>query len=163
MDSLARMRSFAVNNAWSNFRLYRACLALSKEEFDAERTSFFPSIPRTLNHILIVDWYYIDALTAGGKGRSVFENEVPFPEIGPLWAAQQESDKRLVAFTQGLTGEADLDAPVNLERKDYVQVERVEDVLTHLGMHQIHHRGQAHAMLSGTSVKPPQLDDFFLR
>jgi len=67
MDSLARMRSFAVNNAWSNFRLYRACLALSKEEFDAARTSFFPSIPRTLNHILIVDWYYIDALTAGGS------------------------------------------------------------------------------------------------
>jgi hypothetical protein len=25
----------------------------------------------------------------------------------------------------------------------------------------VHHRGQAHAMLSGTSVSPPQLDEFF--
>jgi uncharacterized damage-inducible protein DinB len=29
-------------------------------------------------------------------------------------------------------------------------------------MHQIHHRGQAHAMLSETSVAPPQLDEFLL-
>ena len=27
--------------------------------------------------------------------------------------------------------------------------------------HQIHHRGQAHAMLSDTGVAPPQLDEFF--
>jgi uncharacterized damage-inducible protein DinB len=31
----------------------------------------------------------------------------------------------------------------------------------HLYQHQIHHRGQAHAMLSGTRIKPPQLDEFF--
>ena len=31
----------------------------------------------------------------------------------------------------------------------------------HLFQHQVHHRGQAHAMLSATSVKPPQLDEFF--
>jgi uncharacterized damage-inducible protein DinB len=35
-------------------------------------------------------------------------------------------------------------------------------VLAHLFIHQIHHRGQAHAMLAGTAVKPPQLDEFFL-
>jgi uncharacterized damage-inducible protein DinB len=38
----------------------------------------------------------------------------------------------------------------------------VAAVLEHLFQHQIHHRGQAHAMLSGTRVKPPQLDEFFL-
>jgi uncharacterized damage-inducible protein DinB len=31
----------------------------------------------------------------------------------------------------------------------------------HLFQHQIHHRGQAHAMLSDTNVRPPQLDEFF--
>jgi hypothetical protein len=35
-------------------------------------------------------------------------------------------------------------------------------VLAHLFEHQIHHRGQAHAMLAGTAAKPPQLDEFFL-
>ncbi len=32
----------------------------------------------------------------------------------------------------------------------------------HIFLHDQHHRGQAHAMLSGTSVKPPQLDEFFM-
>ena len=32
----------------------------------------------------------------------------------------------------------------------------------HLFQHQIHHRGQVHAMLAGTPVKPPQLDEFFM-
>jgi uncharacterized damage-inducible protein DinB len=31
----------------------------------------------------------------------------------------------------------------------------------HMFQHQTHHRGQAHAMLSGTPVAPPQLDEFF--
>ena len=39
--------------------------------------------------------------------------------------------------------------------------ETVTRLLAHLFQHQIHHRGQAHAMLAGTSVAPPQLDEFF--
>jgi uncharacterized damage-inducible protein DinB len=35
-------------------------------------------------------------------------------------------------------------------------------VLAHLFMHQTHHRGQVHAMLSGTAVAPPQLDEFMM-
>jgi uncharacterized damage-inducible protein DinB len=32
----------------------------------------------------------------------------------------------------------------------------------HLMTHQIHHRGQVHDLLSGTDVKPPQLDEFIV-
>ena len=42
-----------------------------------------------------------------------------------------------------------------------IQVERRDRLLLHLFQHQIHHRGQAHAMLAGTTVAPPQLDEFF--
>lgn len=34
-------------------------------------------------------------------------------------------------------------------------------LLLHLFIRQIHHRGQAHAMLSATGVAPPQLDEFY--
>jgi hypothetical protein len=37
----------------------------------------------------------------------------------------------------------------------------MDRLLLHLFQHQIHHRGQAHAMLSATQVAPPQLDEFF--
>ena len=41
------------------------------------------------------------------------------------------------------------------------RAESATRLLAHLFQHQIHHRGQAHAMLAGTRVEPPQLDEFF--
>ena len=55
MNLLDHLRRMARNNLWSNDRLYRAVLQLKPGEFEAERTSFFPSIKETLNHILAVD------------------------------------------------------------------------------------------------------------
>ena len=54
--------AMARNNAWANHRLLSACEALTAEEFAAPRAGFFPSLRATLNHILWVDIYYIDAL-----------------------------------------------------------------------------------------------------
>jgi uncharacterized damage-inducible protein DinB len=163
MNALDLVRRAAANNSWSNLRLHRACARLSREDYGARRTSFFPSIPETLNHILIVDWYYLDALERGGRGRALFEDEMPFADLAPLVKAQREADMRLVAFTNGLKSEDALHTEVRLERRDRVQVEDVGDVLMHLNVHQIHHRGQIHAMLAGTPVPPPQLDEFFMR
>jgi hypothetical protein len=54
-----------------------------------------------------------------------------------------------------------LSGEVRINRGTRVQVERRDRLLMHLFQHQIHDRGQAHAMLSGTRIKPPQLDEFF--
>ena len=54
-----------------------------------------------------------------------------------------------------------MDGVVLMPRKDGVLRDRVRRILAHLFEHQIHHRGQAHAMLAGTRVKPPPLDEFF--
>jgi len=153
----------ARNNAWSNHRLLAACAGLSEDALQATRTSFFPSILKTLNHILTVDWYYVDALAREGRGLGVFDPEEPFAQLGPLGQAQREVDRRLVALVEGFRSENELDIELALERGDHVQIERAGDVLLHLFQHQIHHRGQVHAMLAGTSVTPPQLDEFFLR
>ena len=44
----------------------------------------------------------------------------------------------------------------------YVIEEAIGALLPHLFGHDIHHRGQIHAMMAGAAVKPPQLDDFWL-
>lgn len=155
-------RAMARNNAWSNHRVLAACAELSQEEFEATRVSFFPSLQLTLNHILLVDWYYLDGLEQGGRGLTVFESEVPLPKLADLAAAQAATDARLVRYCDGLT-EDTLEQVVVLDRGEHgLTREAVRAVLSHLFVHQIHHRGQAHAMLSGTRVKPPQLDEYFL-
>jgi uncharacterized damage-inducible protein DinB len=162
MDLTGHFVRMAENSRWSNDRLLRAVLALPAGEFGAKRTSFFPSIEETLNHILSVDLYYFDALTEAGEGLAVFERFVPFAQAGPLAAAQAELDDRLTGFCRGLTA-ADLARRVVTDRgRDGEVPEAIADLLAHLFLHQIHHRGQVHAMLSGSSVPPPQLDEFFL-
>ena len=54
-----------------------------------------------------------------------------------------------------------LDYTIDVHRGTRVQRERADRLLLHLFQHQIHHRGQAHAMLCGTGIPPPQLDEFF--
>jgi len=55
----------------------------------------------------------------------------------------------------------DLDSVVHVNRHTRVQIELRDRLLLHLFQHQIHHHGQAHAMLAGTTLKPPQLDEFY--
>ncbi len=158
----------AYNNAWANHRLLKACAQLSQPDFVATRTSFFPSIKATLNHILTVDWYYLEILERSLAGlapsenpRRHFEPEAPFETCAELSREQHAADRRLIALCESLTDER-LGIPVLLPRRTGIERDSVERILAHLFQHQIHHRGQAHAMLSGTSVAPPQLDEFFL-
>jgi uncharacterized damage-inducible protein DinB len=159
--ALGHIQLMARNNAWANGRLLEVCLTLSQVEFEAERTGFFPSIRETLNHILKVDRYYLDALMEEGRGRAVFEEAEP-QTAADLMVSQAELDGRLIDFCDGLA-EADLSRVVRQDRGEKgVFSERIDLTLLHLFQHQVHHRGQVHAMLSGAGVAPPQLDEFFL-
>jgi uncharacterized damage-inducible protein DinB len=68
-------------------------------------------------------------------------------------------DRRLIAYCEQLR-DADLGRIVTIARETPQHDSRLR-MLSHLFEHQIHHRGQVHAMLSATSVNPPQLDEFF--
>jgi uncharacterized damage-inducible protein DinB len=153
-------RAFAYNNAWANHRLLAASANLTQAEFEATRTGFFPSLQATLNHIYVIDLFYVDALEGGWLGPKAWENPVPCPSLAELQPAQAAVDRRLIALCDTLTDDL-LTQIVRVNRDTSVQTERRDRLLMHLFQHQIHHRGQAHAMLSGTSVAPPQLDEFF--
>lgn len=85
-----------------------------------------------------------------------------YEDPAALAEAQEQADRRLIAFCDTIAG-ADVDRRVITDRpKDGHIPERIGDLLAHLFVHDIHHRGQVHAMRSGTSAKPPQLDEFFL-
>lgn len=163
MNLVTHFRRMARNNAWSNWRLLDACSRLSTEEFEARRTSFFPSIQATLDHLLMVDLYYLDALEGGRLGYAHFANRRPLQSFAVIRTNQIATDQRLIGFCDRLTI-MELSRVIGIDRgPNGIDLETVGDTLSHLFIHQIHHRGQVHAMLAGTPVEPPQLDEYFLQ
>ncbi len=160
MDVALPYRAMAYNNAWANHRLLAACLRLTPNDFAAPRTGFFPSLRATLNHVLVIDRFYVDAMEGGTLGPAAWADPEPYKNVGALREAQASLDRRLIAVVEGIDA-AGLRRIVSLHRGASVQRERLDRLLLHVFQHQIHHRGQAHAMLSGTPVPPPQLDEFF--
>jgi uncharacterized damage-inducible protein DinB len=157
MNAMLPYRAMACNNAWANHRLLVACAGLSQAELTAPRVGFFPSLRATLNHILIIDRFYVDAMEGGTLGPAAWADPEPCATVPVLHEAQAAVDRRLIAVVEA----GGLERVVEVHRGTRIQHERMDRLLMHLFQHQIHHRGQAHGMLSDTSVPPPQLDEFF--
>lgn len=158
---IEHLRTSARANRLANHRLAQAMKPLGDADFHAGRVSFFPSLAQTLDHILAVDIYYIAGMCGQADMVAQYKDFVPCGSVGEWARRQAESDDRLIALCDGLDGEAIM-RTVTLDRGDHVDRNSMGRTLAHVFMHQTHHRGQVHAMLSGTSVKPPQLDEFLL-
>lgn len=156
LEDTLRIQAHA--NRLINHRLHGAMAVLSHEDFHAPRSGFFPSLAATLNHILDVDGYYVAALEGDAEADRVWQAFVPATTLAELAARQAVMDQRLIAVV-ALDPAREIALPRGGGR---IQRDGAAAVLMHLFMHQHHHRGQTHAMLSSTAVKPPQLDEFLM-
>jgi uncharacterized damage-inducible protein DinB len=160
----AHFRRMAAYNRWANARLYEAVGTLPAAEIAAPRSGFFPSLLKTLNHLLVGDTVWMSRLDGDGHHGIAGLDQVLHRDLAALRAARAAMDDRIVAFVDRL-------APPRLS-EDLVyrtvagdpMKTQVAQVLAHFFNHQTHHRGQAHAMLSDAKVSPPVLDlIYFLR
>ena len=144
-------------NRWANRRLYGAVAQLEPEEIQAPRSGFFPSIVKTLNHIVVADRIWMGRFTGRPNDHKQLD-ETPYDDFAALTAAREAEDQRIIAFVKDLSlarmeGVFDYKNMAG-EAKSF----ELLPVLAHVFNHQTHHRGQAHAMLSSTRVAPPSLD-----
>jgi uncharacterized damage-inducible protein DinB len=161
--TLARLLGVQAHaNRLANRRLQAALANLSTSELHAKRISFFPTIIGTLNHLLAVDRYYIAALHGEPDMEEQYRRFAPHDDLVPYAAAQDASDNKLIAYCDRLDDAGANAVVAMLHGPEPTKSDLACLVLQHLFMHQTHHRGQVHAMLSGTHVRPPQLDEFIL-
>ena len=140
------------------------CSRCRVADYEVLCTSFFPSLAQTLEHILAVDLYYLAALHGeADMERQWFSPRRAASRSTSLATAQAHADQRFIAHVECARRRPRSTPSSTLDRGEgRIQRERCGHVVAHLLSHQVHHRGQAHAMLAGTSVAPPQLDEFLL-
>jgi uncharacterized damage-inducible protein DinB len=160
-DPLRMLRKLAQMNRLANGRLHHALMDLPDGEYVQPRPAFFGSIKATLNHILLVDRFYINALEGHSLNTTALDQARDCPDLATLTAWQEAEDLRLLRHVEGLTV-PEMNEVISIDRGIRVQTDRRDDVLSHLFQHQTHHRGQVHGLLSATIVAPPQLDEFIV-
>jgi uncharacterized damage-inducible protein DinB len=145
-------------NAWANGRVYDAAVQLSDAEYRADRGAFFKSMHGTLNHLLVADRVWMRRFTAEGDAPSRLD-AILFDEFLELRAARETEDARITSYIDGLTEDR---IAANFRYSTIVNPREIEQplgpALTHFFNHQTHHRGQAHAILTGLGREAPVLD-----
>jgi len=153
----ASFQRLARYNTWANRRLYEACGSLSREDYVAPRPSFFGSIQRTLNHLLVGDRVWMGRFEGPPAGISSLD-QVLHEEFPALRAARVAEDERIERWTRRLDEAALGGELAYTNMAGEAKRSPLRWAVAHFFNHQTHHRGQAHCLLSATPVPPPPLD-----
>jgi len=153
----AHFERMARYNRWANRRLYGAVAQLEPEEFHAPRAGFFPSIAKTLNHMVVTDRIWMGRFVGNLSDHKRLD-EAPYDDFAALTTAREAEDQRIIAFFKALP-QTRIEGVFDYKNTaGEPKSAEMLPVLAHFFNHQTHHRGQAHAMLSATRVTPPSLD-----
>ena len=152
MDLIAHFQLQAEYNRWMNQSLLAVCDPLPDAMRRRDLGAFFRSVHGTFNHLLLVDRLWLARL----EGRDF-----------PVTALDQEvhADWEALKSDRAATDARVLDLVGGLDASDLARVLRYSSVvdgaerrlstviaLTHLFLHQIHHRGQLTTLLSQLGV-----------
>ena len=139
-------------NQWMNERLYLTCASLSDSKRKEDRSAFFGSVHRTLNHILYGDLAFMSRFT--GTPSVVPELGIDLHEnFQKLSDARSGLDARICDWAQSLSVEW-LGETLTYESKVDGVTRTVPRwiLVTHMFNHETHHRGQITTMLSQMNV-----------
>lgn len=163
MTTLDQFKLFADYNRLMNQRIIESAGRLTDEQLKSDRGAFFKSVLGTLNHILVGDIIWLKRFGAHPASAKVLEYlstlddpeslDIPlFDDLKSLKAEREKIDEILINWIAGLS-EDDLGDYLpyqNMAAKP--QMKLVGSLVSHLFLHQVHHRGQATTLLSQSGV-----------
>lgn len=150
-------------NRWANQLLYEAATDLPEASYREDRGVFFKSMEGTLNHLLVTDRIWMHRFT--GEGDAPYRlDTILFDDLSLLRDARIAEDNRIVSYLDSLD-ETKLNGVIKYRRVSTPDehTQPLWPALAHLFNHQTHHRGQAHAILTGLTGKAPELDLLFFQ
>jgi uncharacterized damage-inducible protein DinB len=154
---LEHHRRFARYNRWANARVADAVNRLSEDDYRADRGAFFGSLQGTLNHLLLADRLWL-ARIMGTPPPYDRLDLILYDDRLALFRARAAEDERIIGLCNRLDRDRLL-APLAYRTANGAAHEQpLHEVLAHVFNHQTHHRGQAHALLTGLVGEAPSLD-----
>ena len=164
MITPAYARGFAAYNSEMNRRIYAAAGRLSDGERRQGRGAFFGSIQGTLNHLLWADQAWMSRF-AGWPKPAVpgTESAQLYDDFTEMRAKRIELDAGIEAWAKDLTEdwlEGELTWFSGIAQREVTAPKSI--VLVHMFNHQTHHRGQAHALLTGAGEATGDTDLAFI-
>ncbi|WP_374380108.1 DinB family protein [Dongia sp.] len=145
-------------NEWANKRLYDAVGSLDAAAIVAPRIGFFPSLLKTLNHLVVTDRIWLSRLTGVADPEMKALDQIVGDDFADLRRQREALDLRIKTYVAEMPPARFGEILVYKTMAGAPYETPVRFVLAHMFNHQTHHRGQAHGMLSGTDVPPPSLD-----
>lgn len=160
---LEQFRLFAVYNRLMNERLYAAAGELSDDELRRDRGAFFKSVLGTLNHIMVGDVVWLQRFAAhpgsaqalayvSGQPRPAELTTILFDDLARLGEERARLDRLIIDWIDALSV-ADLEDEITYSNMSgTVYTQRYAGLISHLFLHQVHHRGQATTLLSQSGI-----------
>ena len=163
MTTLSQFTLFAAYNQLMNQRIFTAAEQLTSAQLSLDRGAFFKSVLGTLNHILVGDIIWLKRFAAHASSGQALSNisglakptsldAMLFDDIYELKTERENIDNIIINWISQLT-EADINECITCTSmagksftKPYVSL------ISHLFLHQVHHRGQATTLLSQFGV-----------
>ncbi len=151
-------RMFAAYNAWANHHLYDAVSKVPDEDYRLDRGAFFKSVHGTLNHLIAADRIWMKRFTGEGDAPNRLD-VILYDDFSLLKVAREAEDARIINWIDDLRDEAFTGRFTFTTITDMRTIsQRLAPTLAHFFNHQTHHRGQAHALLTGLGAEGPVLD-----
>ncbi|MBU8538765.1 DinB family protein [Falsiroseomonas tokyonensis] len=151
MVTVEWVRLMAAYNAEMNRRLYGAASGLTDAQRREDRGAFFGSVHGTLSHLMWGDTTWMSRFAGWAKPEGgIKDSPTLFPDWDAMRAARQELDARIEAWAAALEPawlEGSLGWFSGAMGRDIRRPRWV--LVTHFFNHQAHHRGQAHALITG--------------
>lgn len=163
MSVLNQFILFAEYNQLMNQRQYEAANHLSRQDLNKDQKAFFKSVLGTLNHLMVGDIIWLKRFAQHpssteslsyilefAKPKSL--NETLFKEFDRLKEEREKVDSIIINWITNLS-EEDLNGCISYTNMAGVPFSKpFTSLISHLFLHQVHHRGQATTLLSQYGV-----------
>ena len=150
---------FAEYNQLMNERIFSASARLSDEDLNKDNNAFFKSVLGTLNHVLVGDIIWLKRFSEHLSSRQVLSyisklerpeslNTILFNDLDSLRNERVKIDEIIVQWVNGLSEIGINECITYRDMAGDSYNKPYSSLISHLFLHQVHHRGQATTLLS---------------